>query len=59
MTTQTEPATAELIAEARGWLLDCFPGDEDEIADCSDREIVRAVKRYYDGGWDAFLLANS
>jgi len=59
MPVQTESTTPELIAEARGWLLDCFPYDEDEIEDCSDREIVRAVNRYREGGWADFVACNS
>lgn len=47
-----------LIREARGWLLDCFGGDEEtaEYIETMDvLEVILAVERYYAGGWDHFV----
>jgi hypothetical protein len=48
----------ELIASAREWLCDCFPHDEDQIAECTEAQIIRAVNRYRDGGWADFVACN-
>lgn len=41
----------ELIAAARGWVLDCmWKEDPADIAEMSDTEILRGVNRHYDGG---------
>ena len=58
--TKITKITPEMIAEMREWLVDAFPSDpyvEDEVADCTDKEIVRAVERYYDGGLASFIAA--
>jgi hypothetical protein len=44
-------ASAEMMAEARGWLEDCF---DDLPGDLSDAEVVKGVNRHYDGGWAGF-----
>lgn len=55
------PASArrrETIRDARGWLIDCFGGDEEarryiELSNAA--EILLSVERYYDGGWEGFV----
>lgn len=49
-TTATD-TTIDLLAEARGWLEDCF---EDLPAGLTDDEVVAGVRRHYCGGWAAF-----
>lgn len=47
-----------LISEARVWLLDCFDhveGAEEVIREMTPAQIVKAVDRYYDGGWETFV----
>jgi hypothetical protein len=48
---------ADTIAAAREWLMDCFPDDQDEIEEATDRTIVRETHRHYGGGWDGFIRA--
>lgn len=45
-------ATADQIADAYEWLGDIC---DDVPLEMSDQEIIRAVQRYYDGGWAQFL----
>ena len=52
-------ALDDIHAIAREWLVECFPDSEDEILELSATETERAVNRYYDGGWNEFLAANS
>ncbi len=50
--------TAEQIAAMRSWVKDCCV-DEDEIAeaeDAEDSQIVRIVRRQYDGGIQQFMI---
>ena len=47
--------TAEQIAVAREWLLECFPDQDDDISEASDRTIIREVARLHDGGIAGFL----
>jgi hypothetical protein len=49
--------TPQRVAAARDWLLDCFPNDEDDIVEASDRTIVRETQRHFGGGWDQFVVA--
>ena len=49
--------TPQRIAAARDWLLDCFPNDEDDILEASDRNIVRETQRHFGGGWDQFVAS--
>lgn len=52
-------ASAALIAEARAWMADCvWREDPDDLADMSDRDVLRSVNRHYEGGLDA-LARNS
>ena len=51
--------TDELDLEARGWLTDCFPEHEDEIAGATRPQIAATVNRHYAGGLDAFVEASS
>jgi len=47
---------AALLAEARGWLADC--GWQADVEDVDDALVVQTVRRRYDGGWSAFVVAN-
>lgn len=42
--------------EMRSWLIECYPDDEEDIAELTDEESVKAVKKYYDGGINAFIV---
>jgi len=44
-----------LIAEARAWLSDLQWADEPDFDAMPEDEIVRGIKRHYDGGWPAFV----
>ncbi len=46
-----------LLGEMRKWLLDCFEDeyDQEQIRELSFEHCVKAVNRYYDGGYKAFL----
>lgn len=46
----------EAVAEARSWLLDCFPENEAEIRLLNAASIIIAVEKHYEGGWKAFLV---
>jgi hypothetical protein len=48
---------ADTIAAAREWLMDCFPNEEEDILEASDRKIVRETHRHYAGGWSQFVAA--
>jgi hypothetical protein len=59
---RTGGATVEhedIYDEARQWLLDCYPDEDDqtEIEGLTDDELLAAVDRDYEGGWAAFLEA--
>jgi hypothetical protein len=45
------------IKQMREWVMDCVWADVDpeEVELLSDAEIIRGVKRYYDGGLSQFL----
>lgn len=47
--------TPAMLAEARGWLLDCYPDDADVIEALGAAALVRAVDRRYPDGWRGFL----
>lgn len=49
--------TTEQLTEARGWIADCVWDDldESEIADLSDAQIERGIRRHYDGGIEQFI----
>jgi hypothetical protein len=49
------PLTREQIEEARNWIADCQWADEVEVAELTDEEIVRGIRRHYDGGLTAFI----
>jgi hypothetical protein len=52
LTTSRDP----IIAEGLDWLEDCFP---DQVpADMTDDEIMLAVDRYHDNGWNGFARLN-
>lgn len=46
-----------LETEMREWLLDCFTQaeDQEEIQELNYGELVKAVNRYYDGGFKEFV----
>lgn len=53
-------ATPELISKARGWAADCQWGEEaDDIADLTDAQVVAGVEAYFEGGWAAFVAAET
>jgi len=43
-----------LLADAREWLIECFPDQEDEILEASEEIIRHNVERHWDGGWASF-----
>lgn len=45
----------EMLADAYGWLSDCFADCPDDPDALSATQIVNAVNRYYSGGWVAFV----
>lgn len=47
----------EIIKDMRDWLKDCYEDeyDQEEIDSCSERQIIAAVDREYDGGLMQFL----
>lgn len=47
--------SAELLAEAREWVLDAWG---DAPADVTAEEAFWTVERSYEGGWDAFAFAS-
>jgi hypothetical protein len=51
--------TPDLIAVARRWALDCEWLDSDDIADMDDARIVAGVNAHYEGGWAAFVAAET
>ena len=51
--TETE---AELLREARAWMLDCVWEEEpEELRRLPDNAVIRGVSRHYDGGWSGFV----
>lgn len=42
------------VDQAREWLIDCFPDEEDIINDATDAAILRRTNRLYDGGLAGF-----
>ncbi len=46
-----------LTGEMRKWLLECFDEeyDQEQIRELSFEQCVKAINRYYDGGYKAFL----
>ena len=48
----------EQIKAAREWLKDCQWDDLDceEVDELPDEEIVKGIKRHYDGGINSFLM---
>lgn len=49
----TAPEGHPSLDAARAWICDCF---EDAPADLTDLEVVRAIDRHYEGGWERFVL---
>jgi len=50
------PVTAEVLHEARGWVLDClWREDPDTLAGLPDAAILAGVQRHYLGGLDQFI----
>jgi hypothetical protein len=47
--------TETQLAQARDWLKDIFPNQEEEIDEASAQEIAREIKRNYDGGIEQFI----
>jgi hypothetical protein len=47
-----------LLADAREWLIECFPEQEDEIREANEHTIRQNVERHYDGGWSSFRHCN-
>ena len=43
------------LLEARSWLAEIFPHDEDDIMDAPDALILRNIHTHYDGGIPAFI----
>ena len=51
--------TKELAAEARGWIADC-PWEDlgaDDVKDLPDGQALSGIKRFYEGGMDAFIAS--
>lgn len=53
--TDTLAIAAEVVTEARGWLLDC---GAPAVRSMSNADVLRMVARHYDGGWRAFVAAD-
>jgi methylthioribose-1-phosphate isomerase len=47
------PRLTAVANEARDWITDCFA---DAPASLTYGELITAINRHYDGGWDAFVL---
>jgi len=52
-----EMASRQDIVAARDWLFDCFGKPEVVSYGMTDQSIIRAVDRYFVGGWEGFLAA--
>lgn len=53
--TDTLALAAEVVSEARGWLIDCgYPG----VRGMSDADALRTVARHWDGGFRGFIAAD-
>lgn len=52
--------TPELIREARGWIADNAWENigPDDVADLTDAQVITGIRRYYEGGWAAFVAAS-
>jgi len=58
MKTQTDiELDQETIKAMRDWVADCVwaDADEDDIAEMSDAEIIRGVRKHYCGGIAQFI----
>jgi hypothetical protein len=40
------------LPEMRSQLIDCFPDQQDVIAEAADKVIVWGIARHFEGGWD-------
>lgn len=49
-------ALNRIMEDARGWIIDAFPAQEDEAYSLTDAQIVQVINREYDGGWGQFAL---
>lgn len=47
--------SSDQLEDARHWLIDCFPDQEDEIRKSPDRVIESEIIRLYDGSLEAFV----
>lgn len=48
---------AEVIAQMRAWVADCVWADLDpaDVAELTDEQVVRGVRKHFDGGLAAFM----
>ena len=50
-----ENISPETLAAMREWIADCYWPDLDDAAELSPAEIIRGVRRHFDGGMAAFM----
>ena len=43
------------IAAARDWIADCIWADDIDPYSLTDDQVIRGIRRHYDGGWDGFI----
>jgi hypothetical protein len=55
--SDTPDEEAEVFRQARRWLIDCFPDQEEEINDSNQFTIRTEIDKHYDGGWLDFVAA--
>ena len=41
--------------DAKNWLIECFPDEEDMLDQCCQEDIEKGIERHFDGGITAFL----
>ena len=41
--------------DAKNWLIECFPDEEDMMDQCCQEDIEKGIERHFDGGITAFL----
>jgi len=54
--TLTIEVSESFLCNARKWLIECYPEEEEEILEADDQQVLRAVNRLYDGGLRAFIM---
>lgn len=55
MQTTTLTMTDSQLAEARDWLIECFPAEDADIETADRTTILKAVQKHYAGGVAGFV----